>query len=131
MGTTNGNSNATAPKIIKGRGIANRHADKCQLAAMAASFLEHDDDFEPSARQLSQVFGVSLAYIAVARELSPETRKAIASGKDSTSFAVLLNPPESSLALPAQKPVSDARLAQVIRSAGIERTLNTMVEAAE
>ena len=54
---------ATAVPKIKGAGIANRHANKRQLAALAAAILAGDADFKPSMRQLAQLFGVSVAYV--------------------------------------------------------------------
>jgi hypothetical protein len=51
MGTSiNGHAGATGIPAIKGSGVANRVADKRQLAALAAAILEGDTGFEPLAR---------------------------------------------------------------------------------
>jgi hypothetical protein len=121
---TNGYGGATAIATIKGAGIGNRHANKRQLAAMAAAILAGDAGFKPSMRQLAQIFGVNVVYIGLAQQFSPAKRKAIIAGEDVTSFTALLNPPKAPLALPAPKFVTDETLKETIRIAGIERTLN-------
>ena len=88
---------------------------------LAASILEDEVTFKPSVCQLAKLFGVIAVYIWLARQFSPAKRKAIASGKDPTSFAALLSPPVPRLSLPA--PVSDAQLADIICNAGIDRTI--------
>lgn len=124
MTNINGNGGATAVRTISGRGLVHRHLDKRQLACLAAdvradlAIIRHTD------RQLADIFGVSVTYIVAAAKLSSEKRKAILKGWDPTSFAELLNPPATVLALPAPNtPVSDAELAYVIRAAGLDRTL--------
>jgi hypothetical protein len=74
-----------------------------------------------SLRQLAQLIGVSAPYIQAARQLSPTKREAIANGTDSTPFTTLLPSSKPSLALP--KPMSDAELANIIKNAGLDRTL--------
>jgi hypothetical protein len=124
LNTTKNGRGATAASVIKGSGVAHRHADKRQLAALAAAILAGDTDLKPSMRQLAQLFGVSVTYIGVAQQLSAAKRKAIISGQDAVSFTDLLNGAKAPLALPAPKLVSDAELEAIISSAGLERTLN-------
>jgi hypothetical protein len=127
----NGNG-ATAASVVKGTGVGNRRGNKRQLAAMAASIAEGDVAFAPSARQLASIFGVSTAYIALAQKFSPAKRAAIIAGEDATNFSDLLSGPKAPLALPAPKvfDVDDAELEQIIRIAGIDRTL-TVAAAVE
>lgn len=119
---------ATAVSVIKGAGIGNRHADKKQLACLAAAILAGDAGFKPSLRQLATLFGVSVTYIGVAQQLSAAKRKAIISGEDPTNFStLLLNRPTAPLALPAPKIVTDTELEETIRTAGIARTLDAAI----
>jgi hypothetical protein len=118
---------ATAVPVIRGTGVANRHATKKQRAALAAAVLAGDVDFTPSQRQLASIFGVSVAYVGLARQFSPAKRKAIIAGEATINFTTLLNGPKAPLALPAPKLVSDAELEEVIRIAGIDRTLTAAV----
>ena len=90
---------------------------------MVAAILEGDCGFAPSARQLASLFGVNLAYVALARQFSPGWRKAIIAGTDSVNFSALLNPPKAPFALPALKLVTDEALEEIIRSVGIDRAL--------
>ena len=120
---TNGYS-ATAAPVIKGAGVNNRHASKRQRAALAAAILEGDVAYAPSMHQLASIFGVSAAYIKLARQFSPAQRKAIVSGEAFISFSALLNPPKAPFALPAPKLVTDKALEDIIRSVGIDRALN-------
>jgi hypothetical protein len=124
VNSINNGHGATAVPRIKGAGIANRRADKRQLAALAAAVLEGDIGYEPSLRQLAQIFGVNPVYIILARRFSPAKRKAIITGEDVTSFSSLLNPPAAPFALPKPKLVSDQQLEDIIRIAGIDRTLS-------
>ena len=91
-----------------------------QKASIAAGVLAGEAVIELSARQVAQLFGVSVPYINAASELSPAKRQAIANGTDSTPVTTLIKP-SSTLALP--KPVSDAALADIVRGAGIDRVL--------
>jgi hypothetical protein len=120
----NGTNGATGVPKIKGRGIANRRANKRQRAALVAAILAGDADFKPSMRQLAQLFGVSAPYVGIAQQLSAAKRKAIIAGEDAISFSALLNPPAAPFAFPKPKLVSDQQLEDIIRVAGIERTLN-------
>jgi hypothetical protein len=130
MHNTNGNGSATAPRrVLSGRGLAHRHLNKRQRACLAADVVDGLVTIQLTARQVSQLFGVSVGYIALAQQFTPEKRAAIMSGRDSTSFVALLNPPAPRLALPApslkvvnwDKANDDALLANV-RAAGINRT---------
>ena len=123
LNTTKNGHGATVVPMLKGAGIANRRADKRQLACLAAAVIEGDAGFKPSMRQLSQLFGVSVAYVGLARQFSPAKRKAIIAGEATINFTTLLNGPKAPLALPAPKVVSDAELEAIISSVGIDRTL--------
>lgn len=133
MDTINGRNGATAPRVIKGRGIALRKASKSQLAALVAAIVKQDVGYKPSAKQLAAWFGVNLAYVGLAIALSPAERAAIISGKKKTEFAALLNPPTKALALPKSKPASSEMLVHLIREIGVEKTLDlaAAVEAAQ
>jgi hypothetical protein len=126
MTTTNANGSATGRPRQSARSLLHQHLDKRQLAAKLAGVLEGDEDLIPTARHLAQWFGVNEGYIRVARAMSPERRRAIASGKDSTSLAAFLRAPSLPLAMP--NPVSDTQLAGIIRNAGLERTLAVACE---
>jgi hypothetical protein len=108
-------TSASVIPVIKGAGVANRHADKRQLAALAATILEGDTGFTPSLRQLAQLFNVSVTYVSLARQFSPATRKAIRAGAN-VSFTAVLNGPKAPLALPAPRIVTDEELETVVRS---------------
>ena len=126
MTNTNANGSATGRPRQSALSLLRQHLDKRQLAAKLAGVLEGDVDLIPTASQLAQWFGVNEGYIRVTRAMSPERRRAIASGKDSTSLAALLRAPSLPLAL--QNPVSDTQLASIIRNAGLERTLAVACE---
>jgi hypothetical protein len=134
MFSANGSNGATGARPIRGRSLVHRRRDKRQLAALAADVLAGLAAFEPSRRQLSTSFGVSVTYIAAAARLTPEQRKAIIEGRDSTSFRTLLNPPEPQFALPAPKAVlDDAQVIGFVRSVGVTRVLDAavLIEAAQ
>jgi hypothetical protein len=115
------------PTVITGASLVHRHLNKRQRAVLAANVVDGLARFVPTNRQVADIFGVSQGYIDAARRLSPDKRKAILSGRDSTSFVDLLNG-HRQLALPSPQPViDDARLIDVIRAAGIERTLAAAV----
>jgi hypothetical protein len=139
LSSTNGNG-ATA-RSVQGRSLVHQRLDKRQLAAIAADILAGSAVFQPSARMLSTLLGVSVVYIGIAAQLSPEKRKAIIAGRNSTSFHALLNPPEPQLALPAPKAIddstnghvsasiADAELITIARTVGAERMLAAAVAA--
>jgi hypothetical protein len=129
MYTVNGTGGSTATaRTISGRGLSHRRLDARQRAAIAADVLAGLAVIKPTARQVADMFGVSVAYIGIAKQLSPAKRRAIASGKDSTSFVALLNPPAERLALPAPTAsIDDATLANVVQLAGIDRVLAAAV----
>jgi hypothetical protein len=114
---------ATAVSVVKGAGVGNRHANKRQLAALAATILAGDANFKLSKCQLAQILGVSIAYIGIAQQLSAVRRDAIIAGEDSINFTTLLKGPKTPLALPAPKLVTDKALEDIIRSVGIDRAL--------
>jgi hypothetical protein len=127
LNITNGCHGATDVPKIKGRGIACRHATKRQLACLAASIAEGDTSFVPSMQQLATLFGVSTAYINVAKKLSPAARKAVIEGTISVDFPVLLSQLATIVALPAPRLVSDVELEAIVRQAGITRVLDAAV----
>jgi hypothetical protein len=119
------NGTTVAVKQLDGRALVHRKLDARQRACIAVALINGELALRPSARQAAQVTGASLAYLGAARKLSESKRHAIIEGKDSTSIAALLAAPEPVLALSA--PVDDRTLMQVIRSAGIERTLDAAI----
>lgn len=127
MFTANGNASATRQRVLSGRGLSHRRLDARQRAALAADVLAGSATIKLTARQLANLLSVSVPYIALAASLTPEKREAILKGLDPTSFTVLLNPPAVQLALPAPRTISDAEIADMIRTAGIDRTLAVAV----
>jgi hypothetical protein len=115
------------PKTILGAGLANRRFDKRQLACLVVAVHRGEVPFSPSMKQLAHTCGVSLTYVAAAGRLSPAKRTAILQGRDSSSFAALVNPPRQlSLAgpvIPDLKAIPDTVLENMIRAAGTERVL--------
>jgi hypothetical protein len=77
------------PRIISGRALAHRKLDARQKAAIAAEILNGEAAIRLTARQLATLLGVNLSYVAIAAQLTPGKREAIAKGKDETSFALL------------------------------------------
>ena len=121
------NSKASArPRVISGHSLVHRRLNACRRAAIAAQVIEGEVTIELTARQAAQLLGASMPYVSVVRRLSPAMRQEIADGTDLTPFAVLLQAPSKPLALP--KPVSDVQLADIIRHAGLERTLAVACE---
>ena len=127
--TTNGNESAIAPRrVLSGRGLAHRHLNKRQRAVLAADVVDGIVTVQLSAKQVAQLLAVSVPYLALAQQFSPEKRAAILSGKDDTSFVALLNPPTPQLALPATRlaiawdGASDDALLANVRAAGVART---------
>jgi hypothetical protein len=135
-------ANMTNARILSGRGLVHRKLDKRQLACVAANAAQGQTKIDWSVAQLVAALKVSRAYVDLARTFSPEKRQAIIDGLDATSFAALRKAPElQQLAIPAPKrrivvngkSIDDATLLQVVRSAGVERTLQAAmaVETAE
>ena len=86
-------------QTITGASLAHRQLDKRQRAVLAADMLDGLVTFTPSAKQLADIFDVSVPYINVARKLSAGKRAAILKGWDPVSFADLMNPPPRQLSL--------------------------------
>jgi hypothetical protein len=137
MVTTNGNGGATAtPRVIRGASVAHQDLDKRQRACLTAEVLEGAANYQPTRKELAQLLGVSGNYIDAARKLSPERRRAIIEGRDDTSFAALLNPPEPQFALPMPassiatngEAIDDNTLFNIVATAGVDRVLTTAVE---
>jgi hypothetical protein len=132
MHSTNGNGSAIARRVISGRGLAHRRLDKRQRAVLAADVVDGVVTVQLTARQVAQLLGVNVSYIALAQTFSPQKRAAILAGWDSTSFTVLLNLPARQLALPMPAPapinsIDDATLMAAVRAAGVERVLAAAV----
>jgi hypothetical protein len=108
-------------QTIVGAGLANRHLDKRQRAVLAADVLDGTMRLNPSQKQLADIFGVSVVYIAIAQKLSPGRRAAILRGWDPTPFTELM--PRRSAMLPAP----NLQLEHVIRAVGVERVLEAAV----
>ena len=118
-------------KTMSGKGLSHRKLDKRQRAVIAANACDGIVDIDLSNRQIAELFGVSISYIWIARQLSSEERAAILSGKDTTSFHDLAK----HLALPAPKKngnghaLDDAALLEIVRTAGVNRVLDAAVKA--
>jgi hypothetical protein len=125
MDITNENGAATAvPRVINGRGIARRHADKRRRAVLAADLADGRAVIQLSTRQLARLLGVSETYIRLAQQLSPEKRRAILAGRNS----IFNLPPRRLPALPAPL-VSDEQLTNLAHLVGPDRWLNAGVRA--
>jgi hypothetical protein len=103
--------------------------NKRQRAVLAADIADGIVTVQLSAKQVAQLLGVSVPYITLAQQFTPEKRAAILGGKDDTSFVGLLNPPTPQLALPAPNRLaitwdgaSDDALLANVRAAGVART---------
>jgi hypothetical protein len=98
---SNGHGTAILPpttqKVITGASIVHRQLDKRQRAILAADVLDGMVRLDPSQKQLAQIFGVSVVYVAIARKLSPGKRVAILRKWDPTPFTELMNPPPRQL----------------------------------
>jgi hypothetical protein len=126
MHTTNGNGAATAaPRVINGRGIAHRHADKRRRAILAADLADGHAVIQLSTRQLAHLLGVSETYIRLAQRFSPEKRRAILAGRNSIFNFWARRPP----ALSAPRSVSDQQLTDLAHLVGPDRWLNAGVRA--
>jgi hypothetical protein len=79
---------------ISGRSLVHRQLDARQRACLAAGVLDGTSQFDPSVKQLADIFGVSIPYIMTARKLSLGKRIAILRGWDPTSFAELRRQPQ-------------------------------------
>jgi hypothetical protein len=113
-------------KMIHGRSLAHRQLDKRQRAVLAANVIDGLTWIVPTQAQIAAMFGISVPYIQIARDLSPGKRAAILSGHDSTSFAELMQPRQLQLKplAPMCASVTNLQLEQVIRAVGVDRVLN-------
>lgn len=121
-------SPSPSPSSLDGRAL--RHLDARQRACLGANILATPGPFVPTVSLLATILRVSVSYISAARKMSPAKRNAILAGIDNTSFVPLLNAPQARLALPAPKVADDIAnsfLVDVVRTAGIERTLAAAV----
>lgn len=114
---------STNPRTVHGRSLAHRRLDARQRAAIAAQILSGEVEIKLSACQVAMLCGVSAPYVAAAAQLSPAKREAIAQGKDATSFTTLLASTKT-LALPKPVIVTDEKLSNIIKTAGIDRVLS-------
>jgi hypothetical protein len=127
MSITSWNAPATTPRVIDGRSLVHRRLDARQKAVLAADVVDGLATIRLTTKQLAEIFNVSVPYIALARELSPEKRSGIITGTDSTSFAGLLNAPAPTLALPApnwKALIDDTSLFNIVSAVGIDRVLS-------
>jgi hypothetical protein len=124
-------SAAVIQRVLSGRSVAQqlRHLDERQRGCLAANVLDGLVRYQPTARSLSREFRVSERYIRAGQCLSPQKREAVINRRDSTPFAVLLNPSEPTLALPAPKPVTDDDLVHLAHLVGADRWLHAAAEA--
>jgi hypothetical protein len=97
---------ATLPSRVLRKGPAHRQRSAAQKAAIAAGILSGEVAIKLSKLQVARLVGVCLPYVNRACQLTPEARQSIADG------FVLLEPA-----------ISDTELADIIRNAGIDRTL--------
>jgi|SRR6516225_5044334 hypothetical protein len=123
----NGNGRAVTilpptPSTISGRSLAHQHRDARQKACLAADVLAGLTAIDLTQAQLATLFGVSVAYIQVARGLDPGKRAAIVRGWDPTPFAKLRKP---------RRKVSanqlDELLEGLIRTLDVDRALEAAV----
>jgi hypothetical protein len=101
-----------------------RRPQRCS-PGQAADILDGQVTFAPSMKQLAELFGVNVVYIAIARGLSPGKRVAILRGWDPTSFTDLAQRPQRS---PMCASITNQQLEHVIRIAGVERALAAAVQ---
>jgi hypothetical protein len=133
--STNGNGGAVilppTPKVLTGRSLAHRRLDKRQRAILAANVLDKLTVFDPSQKQIAEMFGVSVVYVQLACGLSPGKREAILRGWDKTPFAALM--PKSGTMKVINSKITDRELVKAVRTIGVERVLTAAVaaEAAE
>ncbi len=111
------------PRVISGRSLVHRKLGAPQKAAIAAGILNGDVAIKLSMRQLAQLVGVSVPYIRAASQLSSEVRRSIADDEGSLSFTCLLKSSFKPLALPKPVIVTDEKLSNIIKTAGIDRVL--------
>jgi hypothetical protein len=124
---SNGNGTATRMPVITGQSLVHRQLTKKQRAVLAADVADGVTRYEQMLNEIARSFGISVAYLGIARGLSPAKRNAILQGLDLTSFTKLLSlPHQPALPAPTIDPahLSDTQLERVIRSAGVERVLN-------
>jgi hypothetical protein len=123
----NGNGGAVIlpppTRTIYGRSLAHRQLDKRERAILAADVIDGLARIVPTQAQVAAMFGVSVPYVQIARDLSPGKRAAILHGRDPTSFAKLARPSRQ-LTLPVVTEIPNSVLENLIRSAGIERVLD-------
>jgi hypothetical protein len=127
---SNSGSPTTVQRVISGRGVANLHSDKRQLACLAADWVTGSVEVRPSIRQAAALFGVSATYVNKALKLADHKRAAIEDGRDHTSFEVIGRP----LALP--KPngngstvMTDDELGTIAKAVGPDRMLAAAITA--
>jgi hypothetical protein len=125
--------------VITGASLVHRQLDARQKACLVADVLDGMVTFTPSAKQLADIFDVSVPYINVARRLSAGKRTAILRGRDPVSFTGLMNPPPRQLSLmgpviPDMRmtdttKITNSYLETVIRAVGVDRALEAAIAA--
>jgi hypothetical protein len=119
--------------MITGRSLVHRQLDKRQRACLAADVIDGLTTIDPTQRQVADLLGVSLAYVRIARGLSPGKRTAILRAWDSTPFAALAHKPATVSTKVINSRITDADLVKAVRAVGVNRVLDAAVaaEAAE
>jgi hypothetical protein len=119
-------------EVVSGRGLSHRKLDKRQLACVGADIYDGLIKINWSLEQRATMLGVSVAYINIARGLSPEKRKAILAGTDPTSFALLMGLKQPALPAALRSDftgIDDLTLFEMARAAGTDRVLNAVIAA--
>jgi hypothetical protein len=99
------NGGARPPKVELGASVVHRKDTKQQKAAKAADVYDGLAVFQPTQGELAYLYGVSVALINRARQLPPEQRKLVATGRtrlSSPARVQTLPKPASPWTLPLQ-----------------------------
>ena len=92
MVSMNGNGGATAtPRVIRGASVVHQALDKRQLACLSADVLEGTADYQPTRKELAQLFGVSGNYMT--RRASSLLKSAVPSSRGATIHRSPFYPP--------------------------------------
>jgi hypothetical protein len=117
---TNGNGTKRS-RVERGVSLAHRRDSKSQRAAKAAEVYD-GGTYQPTLRELSILYGVSMSTIHRARQLSPEMRHAVAVGRAKLPLPTR----QLTLALPEStgNGKMDDVLFKIVRRVGIEKMLS-------
>jgi hypothetical protein len=110
--------------LLDGRAL--RFLDARQRACLAANILDEPGPFKPTITQLVTMLKLTVAYVAIAREMTAFQRAAIMDGSDTTSFSLIKKQKKAA-------GIDDRKLLAIVRTAGVDRVLNAAcaIEAAE